>query len=481
MSRKIGIPAPATLAACLQALLAAALLPAPAHGAEPAGFPHGELDVPHGQMRSGSRAITIETGSGRMIHLPAAASNVFAADPKIAEVRPASPDTLFVFGLAEGRTSIAAVDETGRTLGRYLVTVVPSGYAASRIHDDIRHTAADADVAVQPTAGGVVVSGSVPTPADAERILTTARNRLGATATIDNRLQVAAPVQVLLRVRVAEMSRTLTRDLGLNWRNLGGDLGAVAKVGLAGAAGLADATGGLNATAELVAAFKKTSVEGIVDALAEDQLIRTLAEPNLTAMSGETASFLVGGEYPIPVAQQLGETTVEYKQYGISLSFIPTVLSDGRINLRVRPEVSALTNQGAVSLQSTNSSLIIPALTVRRVETTVELGSGQSFAIAGLLQDQVTQVDQGTPFLGDVPILGALFRSDSFRRQQSELVILVTPYIIRPVSNPTALHLAGEGYRAPGDLDRLLLLKQNASGNGVPYTHIPGNAGFLLE
>ncbi len=469
----------AIMTACSLVLMAS---PGRAGAAEPIGFTHGESDSHHGQARLGSHIITIEAGSGRMIHLSSAASNVFAANPKIAEVRPASPDTLFVFGLAEGRTTVAAVDESGQTLGQYLVTVVPSGYAAGRIHDDIRRGAPDADVTVQPSENGVVVSGSVQTPADADRIMTAARSHLGSTAMIDNHLQVAAPVQVLLRVRVAEMSRTLTRDLGLNWHQLGGDLGAVAQVGLATSTGLADVTSDMGATASVLAAFRKTSVEATVEALAEDQLIHTLAEPNLTAMSGETASFLVGGEYPIPISQQLGETTVEYKQYGISLSFVPTVLSNGQINLRVRPEVSALTNQGAVSLQAGGSSLVIPALTVRRVETTVELGSGQSFAIAGLLQDQVTQEDQGTPFLGDVPILGALFRSDSFRRQQSELVILVTPYIVRPVSNPTTLHLAGEGYRAPGDLDRLLLLKQSASGIATgTHTPIPGNAGFLLE
>lgn len=479
MVKIVATPAPAILTACSLVLL---MSTGSSHAAEPFGFPHGEPEGRHEQARPGSHSMTIEIGSGRMIHLSGAASNIFAANPKVAEVRPASPDTLFVFGLAEGRTSVAAVDETGRTLGQYLVTVVPSGYAAGRVHDGIQDVAPGADVAVQPSESGVVVAGSVPTPADADRVMMAARSQLGANATIDDRLRVATPIQVLLRVRVAEMSRTLTRDLGLNWRQLGGDLGAVAQVGLQGFAGLADAPGGIGATAQLITAFRNTSVEGVVDALAEDQLIHTLAEPNLTAMSGETASFLVGGEYPIPVSQQLGETTVEYKQYGISLSFVPTVMSNGRINLRVRPEVSALTNQGAVTLQSSTSSLVIPALTVRRVETTVELGSGESFAIAGLLQDQVTQEDQGTPFLGDVPILGALFRSDSFRRQQSELVILVTPYIVRPTSAPAALHLAGENYRAPGDLDRLLLLKQNATGvEAGSHTPIPGNAGFLLE
>ena len=194
--------------------------------------------------------------------------------------------------------------------------------------------------------------------------------------------------------------------------------------------------------------------------------MHVLAEPNLTALSGETASFLVGGEFPIPVAQEQGVISVEFKQYGISLAFVPTVMNDGRINMRVRPEVSQLTNQGAVQLSSGNSSITIPALQVRRADTTVELGSGQSFAIAGLLSDSVTQTGTGVPFLGDVPILGALFRSDSFLRAQTELVILVTPFIVRPVSDSAALRVPGEGWKPPNDIERILLLRQ--SGHADP-------------
>ncbi|MGI4795253.1 MAG: type II and III secretion system protein family protein [Janthinobacterium lividum] len=427
------------------------------------------------------QTVSMDVGSGQIIHLSGSAANVFAADPKVAEVRPAGPTTLFIFGLAVGRTTIAAMNKAGQSVGTYQVTVNPSSFTAAQAGRQLDQAEPGANMTATANPSGIALEGTVPTAADAERAVVAARSALSAGQTVDNRLSVAAPVQVLLRVRVAEMSRTLTRDLGLNWQQLGGDLGAVAQVGISGTASLLDATSALGATAALTAAFKKTNVEAVVDALAEDQLIHTLAEPNLTAMSGEAASFLVGGEYPVPIAQQLGQTTVEYKQYGISLSFVPTVMSDGRINLRVRPEVSALTNQGAVSLQTVSSSLVIPALTVRRVETTIELGSGQSFAIAGLLQDQVTQGDLGTPFLGDVPILGALFRSDSFKRQQTELVILVTPYIIRPVSSPTVLHVPGENYQPPGDLERLLLLRQTARGGPARVTRIPGDAGFLLE
>ena len=201
-------------------------------------------------------------------------------------------------------------------------------------------------------------------------------------------------------------------------------------------------------------------------------------------MSGQTASFLVGGEFPIPVAQQNNTVTIEFKQYGVSLAFVPTVMSDGHISLKVAPEVSALSTQGAVQLSASNASIQIPALTVRRAETTVELGSGQSFAIAGLLQESTQLTANGLPFLGDLPILGALFRSDNFQRNQTELVIIVTPSIVRPVQDPRALHLPTDGWKAPDDLDRILLLRQKGRGSEDPISasaRTPGSAGFTVQ
>jgi pilus assembly protein CpaC len=182
-----------------------------------------------------------------------------------------------------------------------------------------------------------------------------------------------------------------------------------------------------------------------LDIAAEDGLVSILAEPNLTALSGETASFLAGGEFPIPVSQALGAVTIEYKQYGVGLAFTPIVLADGRISMRVRPEVSELSNQGSVK----TGDFIVPALVTRRAETTVELGSGQSFMITGLLRNTQANDVNKAPFLGDLPILGALFRSTSFQRSETELVIIVTPYLVRPVS--TQMALPTDGYRTPTD------------------------------
>jgi len=188
-----------------------------------------------------------------------------------------------------------------------------------------------------------------------------------------------------------------------------------------------------------------------LDIAAEDGLVSILAEPNLTALSGETASFLAGGEFPIPVTQGSGNgsaVTIEYKQYGVSLAFTPIVLADGRISMRVRPEVSELSDAGAEKLGGFN----VPALTTRRAETTVELGSGQSFMLAGLLRNSNNNSIDKAPFLGDLPVIGALFRSTKFRRQETELVIVVTPYLVRPVNGRMALPV--DGYRATTDAEQ---------------------------
>ena len=199
---------------------------------------------------------------------------------------------------------------------------------------------------------------------------------------------------------------------------------------------------------------------GTLDLAENDGLVTTLAEPNLTALSGETASFLAGGEFPVPISQSLGSVTIEYKQYGVGLAFTPIVLADGRISMRVRPEVSELSNEGSIRLNGFN----VPALTTRRAETTVELGSGQSFMIAGLLRNTNTNNIDKAPFLGDLPILGALFRSTKYRRAETELVIIVTPYLVRPVSGP--LTLPTDGYRAPNTGQMVL--------EGQSYTGVSG-------
>jgi pilus assembly protein CpaC len=275
------------------------------------------------------------------------------------------------------------------------------------------------------------------------------------------------------------------RQLGINWSNLT-NLGKYAAFGLATGNPLAITTVA-SSTATLGYNFptpgRTLDINAVIDAMAQDQLVHVLAEPNLTAMSGETASFLVGGEFPVPVAQQNNQITIEFKQYGVSLAFVPTVISGGRINMKVRPEVSALTTQGAVQLGVGNSTIQVPALTVRRAETTVELASGQSFAIAGLLQDNATMVGNALPGIGEVPVLGALFRSDSFQRNETELVIVITPYLVTGAPDPRQLRLPTDGWKPPSDLERILLLRQSARepARAAAEPRIPGDAGFVVR
>jgi pilus assembly protein CpaC len=293
-------------------------------------------------------------------------------------------------------------------------------------------------------------------------------------------MTISSPVQVTLNVRVAQMSRQVIRNLGINWQ-------AIANIGTIGTlpafalninkSTLSCAT----ASATTLALCPGAGFNGIIDALANDNLAHVLAEPNLTVISGQPASFQVGGEYPIPISQTNGAISITYKSFGVLLSFLPTVLSDGRINLHVKPEVSELSNTNNVTVSSGNATLTIPSLTTRRAETTVELGSGESFAIAGMLQQQTNDNGSGIPGLGDIPVAGALFHDNNFSRTETELVIVVTPYVVRPVANPSALRLPTDGYTPPPDLERLLLMRQVSKQQPPVPVKIPGSAGFIVQ
>lgn len=306
-----------------------------------------------------------------------------------------------------------------------------------------------------------------------------ARGYAGEAMGVNNELTVEAPIQVTLHVRIAEMSRQVVRNLGINWSALStiGSIAGTPALLLNANNNLLSCGGG----AGIIGVCPGANFNGVIDALARDNLAQVLAEPNLTVMSGQAASFQVGGEYPIPVSQKNGEVTIAYKNYGVMLTFVPTVFNNGRINLHVKPEVSETNNQNSVQLVGGNSVLNVPSLTVRRAETTVELGSGQSFSIAGLLQQQTADTGSGLPGLGDTPILGALFRRSGLDRTEKELVIVVTPYIVRPVSNPSQLSLPTDGYTPPPDIERLLFMRQVSERQAPVPVRIPGAAGFVVQ
>ena len=454
--------------------------------------------------------VLVETGGGRLLTLPAAASTVIAADPKVVRVQPASPTSIFVMGVSPGRTTIMTTAEDGTAIAEYAVTVrggnqteaapqpgapaKPPRPTAAAIEAALRQMSRGASgLQVRSVPNGYVLSGTVSTAAEAQRIETIARGFLPDDQKVLNEVEVLSSVQVNLRVRVMEISRDVTRNLGFNWQALAasGNFVLGLKSGASAAYAVNSILGGGNsisgAPARLAVGASspgRYDVNSIIDALAQDRLATILAEPNLTAQSGETASFLAGGEFPVPVGASLtGTITIQFKQFGVSLAFVPIVLGPDRVNLRVRPEVSELTDNGAVNVPLAGGTIRIPALAVRRAETTIELGSGQSFAIAGLLQRTTAQVADGIAGASEVPVLGALFRSTAFRRAETELVIIVTPYLVRPVSDPRLLQGPTDGFKPATDLDRVLFMRQTARGGASarPSTAVPQDSGFLLE
>ncbi len=466
--------------ACTILSLTALPLAATASMAQERPPPQAARPAPSRDNEGVRRRMALEAGAGRVLTLGAAATNIFVADPKVIEVRPASATSLFAFGVGAGRTTVVAMDQDGHAVAEYDVTVRPSTFAATEGQASVARLLAGSRIQVTPQARGLLLTGTVGSAGDAARAVSILRGYLPDGQLIENQLTVRDSVQVTLRVRVIEMNRSVTRALGVNWQAMG-SIGRFA-VTAATTPGL-----GIASAAAGVLTAGTRDLNAVIQALAQDNLARVLAEPNLTVMSGQSASFLAGGEFPIPTAQAAGAAgtpntvTVVFKQYGVALAFVPTVLSDGRINLHVAPEVSQLTDTGAVRLAGGNSSLSIPALLVRRAETTVELGSGQSFAIAGLLSDTTTQSTTAIPFLGELPIIGTLFRSSGFQRQETELVILVTPYVASPVSDPNALQSPSANFTPPNDLERILLLRQVGAASSAIRTQIPGSAGFVVQ
>jgi pilus assembly protein CpaC len=314
----------------------------------------------------------------------------------------------------------------------------------------------DASIQATPMNNLVLLTGTVANPDDVAEAQRLTQAYVGESTQVISRLRSATPLQVMLKVRIAEINRSLLKSMGVNLLSHDTTSGFQFGIGRGnpGTISNGSATFNVNPTATTLAGFGHflgLDILGTLDIAANDGLATTLAEPNLTALSGETASFLAGGEFPIPISQATGSSaaiTIEYKQYGVGLAFTPIVLGDGRISMRVRPEVSQLDDANGVTL----NNFRIPALITRRAETTVELGSGQSFMIAGLLQNTGNNSVDKTPVLGDLPILGALFRSTKFQRQETELVVVVTPYLVRPVSGQLATPI--DGYRSPNDIQR---------------------------
>ncbi|MBQ0819189.1 MULTISPECIES: type II and III secretion system protein family protein [Microvirga] len=382
---------------------------------------------------SGSINATLKLSSslGKTVHLPASAATIFVADPTVADYQAPSNETIFVFGKKSGRTTLFALNDRGEALAELQIVVTEP---IEDLRDMLRDQVGDYPIRVKYTPRGAILSGTAP---DAETVDTAKRiaeQYLGEGAQVVNNIKVAGSLQVNLSVRVAEVSRGAMNELGINLSALG-QIGNF-KVGLlSGGNRAGSGTGKGGGTAEIGYNDGNINISAVLDALAKENIASILAEPNLTAISGETARFLVGGEFPIPVPRENGQVSIEFRHFGVSLEFLPTVLDNKQINIRVKPEVSDLTSQGAIQI----NGISVPAISTRRADTVVELASGQSFAIGGLIRRTTSNNISAFPGLGQVPILGALFRSSSFQKEESELVILVTPYIVRPGSSPVQM------------------------------------------
>ncbi|MFB9871742.1 type II and III secretion system protein family protein [Acetobacter farinalis] len=420
-----------------------------------------------GQVAQAHRAETIQisVGGGHMLSLSRAAASVFVAEPQIADVQIPSEDKIFILGKKSGTTTLFALDENGDSIASWTIRV-----EADQTVFTPRAQTESESASLQTSPNGAVMTGSVANADQADHLATAARGVEGKDHPLANQMGVTHPLQVNLRIRIAEVSRSVAQQIGFNWST-------VIKAG-SFAFGLQSASIAENAAASLFggASTSHVNAQTVLDAMANEHLVTLLAEPNLTAISGSTATFLAGGEFPIPVPQALGVMSIQYMQYGVSLAFTPTVLGSGLIHLKVRPTVSALSGSGSYQL----NNLSVPALTTRRAETEVELASGESFAIAGLLRNDADNNVQKFPILGDIPVLGQLFRSSRFQRDQSELVIIITPYLVKPVD---PLHTPDDPLRhvhQPSELERFFYGRMTDQQDLERMPHLHGT-GFVFE
>jgi len=455
-----------------RAALLTALLLATAGAAVPTASAEAQAQA---QQQNG--ALLLSVGESRVVNLSDNLSDVVIADPTVLDVHVRSQRQVYLIAKAPGETNVFITTRSGTMLYANAVRV---GNNLTSMDQMLKIAMPDANVQISTMNNMLLLTGTVAAPEDAAEAERLVQTFAGKTTTVVSRLRTATPLQVNLQVRVAEVNKNFTKSLGFNILNaVNNGSGFIFGVGQ-GAPGTityqnrvdpntgktyVDPNTGLAIT-DTKYAFNYPATGttlggaghalgmdwiGTLDLAEQQGLATTLANPNLTALSGETASFLAGGEIPIPISTSLGQVSIDYKQYGVSLAFTPTVLADGRISMRVRPEVSQLDDSSAVKL----NGFSVPGISTRRAETTVELGSGQSFMIGGLLSASSGNSVSKAPFLGDLPILGNLFKSQQWNRKETELVIIVTPYLVHPV-DANDLAMPSDGYRSPTDAQRVL-------------------------
>ena len=407
--------------------------------------------------------VVVAVGKSQDVRTDANFIDVMVGDPEVADVNPLTDHTLSILGKKIGTTRVSVYGEGKKLVGIFDVEV---SYDVTRLTNELARLFPGSRLHATSVNGRIMLTGEVADAVTLDRAVTIAR-QFGPE--VINSVLVTQPQQVLLEVRFIEISRTAGRELGVQWNRFGGN--SIINIGNNVPAGALPRTApdiasdtaagvlsGANPYGFLIARLASSGVSAdvAINALEQKGVARSLAEPNLVALSGDTASFLAGGEYPIPVSGQFGQVTVDYKKYGVGLAFTPTVLSRGLINMKIEPEVSQIDTNHTVSVAN---GITVPALIVRRAATTVELRDGQSFVIGGLLQtDNKNQIEQ-LPWLGTVPVLGTLFSSKAYQKDQTDLAIFVTPHIVRPARPGDVLKSPADSTLPANDIDFFLLGK----------------------
>lgn len=425
--------------------------------------------------------LKLVSGQARQVSLVPDATKVFVANPDIADIDASKPARVIIYGRKTGTTNVIMTLANGRE-HRFVVTV---SRPLEQLQQEISRAVPSAKVELGETPTGLRAWGTIATPQDAATIKALLAGYLQKDETLSFDVRITSELQVLLQVKVAEVAKSARNFLGFNWSVTG--LAGDARIGFTSgrfgtqAGGLLTSATGFGAFGvDYTSGSGSTSIGAVLDALKEQNLVSVLAEPNLTAISGSRASFVAGGEFPVPVVQgraDFGNTTIQWKEFGIKIDFTPTVIDEQRINIKVFSEVSELSQIGAVAVNGVS----VPSLSIRKVDTTVELASGQSFAIAGLFKNNASSITRGIPLLSDIPVLGALFRSRAFLRDESELVVMITPYIVTAVSTPSRLRLPTDGLSFGNELEQLLFSKVERTLGRRPSEHLVGPGGFMLD
>ncbi len=400
----------------------------------------------------GDSLVKVEINKGKMIKFDAPATSVVIADPTTADVQVVSPKMVFVYGKKIGETSITAVGENDNTIFQGVVDVT---HNLSSLKRTVERVAPDSNVTFKTVDGGLVIDGSAASIQESENIRNVAAAFVGEKDKVVNMMTTGGGDQVTLQVKIVEMARTDLKNLGVNLQTSITGGGIVSQVinGTLDPTSLVSRAVSSDTNILTKIASGQNSISALIDALETQGLATVLAEPSLTTSTGKAASFLAGGQYPIPVSGQNGTVTVQYEPFGVSLNFTPVVMSNDRMSILVNPEVSTLNFSNPIQV----SGFTYPILDTRKAQATVELGSGQTFVLAGLLRNDTSNNITKLPGIGDLPILGTLFRSQRFQSNQTELVILVTPYIVHPISQAKKVQTPLDGYKPPTDMQRNLL------------------------